>query len=73
MASEAKFIASFEVLNQGIWLRNFIAELRIVNGIERLLKINYDNKSVELYSKNKKNSSKSEHIDIKFVVLKDRV
>ena len=36
---EAKFIAFFEASDHRIWLRNFITGLRIVDGIERLLKI----------------------------------
>ena len=45
----------------------------IVDGIERPLRINYDNKVAELYSKNNKSSSKSKHIDLKFQVVKKRV
>lgn len=35
----AEFIASYEASNQGIWLRNFVTGLGIVNDIERLLKL----------------------------------
>ncbi|PKU81664.1 Retrovirus-related Pol polyprotein from transposon TNT 1-94 [Dendrobium catenatum] len=70
---EAEFIACYEASNQGIWLRNFITGLHIVDGIERPLKINCDNKAAELYSKNNRSSSKSKHIDIKFLVVKERV
>ncbi|RVW89360.1 Retrovirus-related Pol polyprotein from transposon TNT 1-94 [Vitis vinifera] len=42
---EAKFIACYEASNHGIWLRNFITELRIVDGIEKPLRINCDNKA----------------------------
>ena len=70
---EAEFIACYETSNQAIWLRNFITILRIVDGIERPLRIKCDNKAAELYSKNNKNSSKSKHIDLKFLVVKERV
>ena len=56
-----------------IWLRNFITQLRIVNGIKKPLRINCDNKAAKLYSKNNRSSSKSKHIDIKFLVVKERV
>ena len=49
---EAEFIACYEASNHGIWLRNFITQLRIVDGIEKPLRINCDNKAAELYSKN---------------------
>ncbi|RVW41773.1 Retrovirus-related Pol polyprotein from transposon TNT 1-94 [Vitis vinifera] len=49
---ETEFIACYEASNHGIWLRNFITQLRIVDGIEKPLRINCDNKAAELYSKN---------------------
>ncbi|KAL5555019.1 hypothetical protein UlMin_037255 [Ulmus minor] len=70
---EAEFIAYYKASNQGIWLRNFITRLQIVDGIERPLRINCDNKAAKLYSKNNGSSSKSKHIDIKFLVVKERV
>jgi len=70
---EAEFIICYEASNQAIWLRNLITGLQVVEGIERPLKINCDNKAAELYSKNNRSSSKSKHIDIKFLVVKERV
>ncbi|KAL6335947.1 hypothetical protein AAG906_003572 [Vitis piasezkii] len=43
---EAEFIACYETSNHGIWLWNFIIELHIVDGIEKPLRINCDNKVV---------------------------
>ncbi|KAF7132637.1 hypothetical protein RHSIM_Rhsim09G0102700 [Rhododendron simsii] len=45
----------------------------ILNDIEKPLRIYRDNKVVELYSKNDKSLSKSKDIDIKFLVIKERV
>ena len=70
---EAEFITYYEASNHGIWLWNFITELHIVDGIEKPLRINYNNKAVELYSKNNRSSSKSKHIDFKFLVVKEKV
>lgn len=47
----AEFVACYETSNHGIWMRNFVTRLQIVEGIERLLKLYCDNKSVVLYSK----------------------
>ena len=47
--------------------------LQIVEGIERPLKLYCDNKSAVLYSNNNTSSTKSKHIDIKFLVVKERV
>ncbi|RVW22478.1 Retrovirus-related Pol polyprotein from transposon TNT 1-94 [Vitis vinifera] len=70
---EAEFITCYEASNHGIWLWNFVTQLRIVDGIEKPLRINCDNKAAELYSKNNQSSSKSKRIDIKFLVVKERV
>ena len=70
---EVEFIACYESSNQAIWLRNFIIGLCIVDDIEIPLRINYNNNATKLYSKNNINSSKSKHIDLKFLVVKKRV
>jgi len=44
----AEFIACFEASNHGIWLRNIVTGLHVVDGIERPLKIYCDNKLVVL-------------------------
>jgi hypothetical protein len=69
----AEFIAYFEVSNHEIWLKNFIAGLRIVDNIKLPLKLYCDNSSVVLYSNNNRSSLKSKHIDIKFLAVKEIV
>ena len=69
----AEFVTCYEASNHGIWLRNFVTGLRIMDGIERPLKLFCDNKSAVLYSNNNKSSTKSKFIDIKFLVVKERV
>jgi hypothetical protein len=69
----AKFIACFETSNHEIWLRNFVTWLHIVDTIELSLKLYCDNSSAVLYSNNNRSSSKSNHIDIKFLAVKERV
>ena len=71
MATE--FIACFEASNHGIWLRNFFTSLHVVGGIERPLNIYCDNNSTVLYSNNNRSATKSNFIDIKFLVVKGRV
>ncbi|CAH9139231.1 unnamed protein product [Cuscuta epithymum] len=70
---EAEFIACFEASAHALWLRNLVMGLRVVDGIERPLKILCDNKSAVLYSNNNKSSTKTRHIKIKFRVVKERV
>ncbi|KAK4856950.1 hypothetical protein QYF36_023003 [Acer negundo] len=69
----AEFVACYEASNHRIWLWNFVTGLCILEGIERPLKLYCDNKSAVLYSNNNRSSSRSKHIDIKFLVVKERV
>ena len=66
-------MACYEESNHEIWPRNFVIVLQIAEGIKRPLKLYCDSKSVVLYSNNNKSSTKSKHIDIKFLVVKERV
>ena len=69
----AEFIACYETSNHGIWLLNFVTELRTLDGVDRPLRLFSDNKSAVLYSNNSKSSTKSKYIDIKFLIVKERV
>jgi len=68
-----KFMACFESSNHGIWLRNFVTGLCVVDGIERSLRIYCDNESTVQYSNSNRSTTKSKFIDIKFLVVKERV
>jgi len=68
-----EFVACHEASNHVIWLKNLVTGLQIVEEIERPLKLYCDNKLVVLYSNNNRSSTKSKHIDIKFLVVKERV
>ena len=70
---EVEFVACYEVSNHGIWLRNFVIGPRIMEVVERPLKIYCDNKSAMLYSNNNRSSFKSKYIDIEFLGVKERV
>ena len=48
----------------------YTSGLQVVNYIEKSLMIYCDNKVTELNSKSDKSSSKSKHIDIKFLIIK---
>lgn len=65
-----EFIACFEASNHGIWLRNLVTRMHIMEGIERPHKLYCDNKPVVIYSNNNMSSTKSKHIDIKLLVVK---
>ncbi|CAJ2653575.1 unnamed protein product [Trifolium pratense] len=69
----AEFVACFEASNHANWLRNFVTGLRIIGSIERPLKIYCDNSAAVLYSNNSMSSTKSKFIDIKYLVVKEKV
>ena len=70
---EAEFVACFEASSHALWLRNFISGLGVVDSIAKPLRIYCDNTAAVFFSKNDKFSSRSKHIDLKYLVVKERV
>jgi len=52
---------------------NFIYGLKMVDTISRTLRIFYDNSVIVYVAKNNKSESWSKHIDIKYLVIRERV
>ncbi|XP_068651588.1 secreted RxLR effector protein 161-like [Aristolochia californica] len=71
--TEAEFVACFEVSSQIIWLKSFIPGLKIVDTIFKPLRIYCDNSAAVFLAKNNKSRSRSKHIDIKFLALREHV
>jgi hypothetical protein len=69
----AKFVACYEATGQVNWLKKFIPGLKVVNDINRPLKLYYDNNPVVQYAHNNRSSGAVKHIDIKYYVVKDKV
>ncbi|XP_043703078.1 secreted RxLR effector protein 161-like [Telopea speciosissima] len=70
---QAEFVALFEATKQVVWLRNFISELKVVDSISRPLRVWCDNTSAVCFSKNNKKTSSSKHIEIKYLLVKEKV
>ncbi|XP_042988660.1 secreted RxLR effector protein 161-like [Carya illinoinensis] len=70
---EAEYVACYEATCQAIWLRNFILGLGVMNTISRPLKIFCDNSAAVAFSRNTRSSSRSKHIDIKFLFVRERI
>ena len=70
---EAKFVACFEATIHGLWLRNFISKLGIVNSISKLLRIYCDNFVAIFFSKNDKYSNCAKHMELKYLTVKEKV
>ena len=70
---EAEFVSCFEATSQGVWLNSFIYGLRLMDSISRPLRIFCDNSAVVFLDKNNKNGSRSKHIDIKYLAIREHV
>ena len=70
---QAEFLACYEAVGQAIWLKNFIPGLRVVDSISKPLTLYCDNKAAVFFSHNNKSSGAAKHIDIKYLVVRDRI
>ncbi|WJZ97087.1 hypothetical protein VitviT2T_015721 [Vitis vinifera] len=70
---EAEFISCFEATSQGVWFKSFISGLRVMDSISRPLSIYCDNSAAVFMAKNNKSGSRSKHIDIKYLAIRERV
>ena len=70
---EAEFVSCFEATSHGVWLKSFISGLRVVDSISRPLTLYCDNSAAVFMAKNNKSGSRSKHIDIKYLAIRERV
>ena len=54
---EAEFVSYFEATSHGLWMKSFIAGLRVVDSISRPLRIYCDNLIAVFMAKNNKSGS----------------
>ena len=69
----AEFVACYEASGQVTCLKKFVPGLRVVDSIEKPLKLYRDNEAAVFYAHNNKSSGAAKHIDIKFYVVKEQV
>ena len=70
---EAEFVSCFEATSQVVWLKSFIYVLRVMDSISRPLRIFCDNSAAVFLAKNNKSGSRSKHIDIKYLAIRELV
>ena len=70
---EVGYVACYEATCHAIWLRNFVSGLHVIASIMRPLRIYCDNSVVVRFSKNNKIIGGSKHIDIKYLVVREKV
>jgi hypothetical protein len=69
----AEFVACYEAVGQAMWLKKFVPDLRVVDSIERPLKLYCDNEPAVLYAHNNKKTKVVKHINIRFYVVKEKI
>jgi hypothetical protein len=69
----AEFVACYEASGQVNWFKKFLPGLRVVDSIEKPLKLYCDNNPAVEYAHNNRSSGAAKHIDIKYYVVKDKV
>jgi hypothetical protein len=70
---EAEFVSYFKATSHRVWLKSFIYGLRIIDSIYRPLRMFYSNSTAVFMAKNNKNESRSKHIDIKYLAIRERL
>jgi hypothetical protein len=68
----AEFVACYEAAGQVKWLKKFVLGLKVVDSIQRPLKMYCDNEPAVFYAHNK-SSGAAKHIGIRFYVVKDKI
>ena len=69
----AEFVACYEATGQVNWLKKFIPGLKVIDDIHKPLKLYCDNNLAVCYAHNNKSSGAVKHIDIKYIVVEDKV
>jgi hypothetical protein len=69
----AEFVACYEATEQAMWLKKSMPDLRVIDKIERPLKLYCDNEPAVLYSHNNKKTKVVKHINIMFYVVKKKI
>ena len=66
-------MACYHATGQAVWLKNFIPGLQVIDSIARPLTLFCDNEAAVFFSKNNKSSGASKWIDIKYLVVRDKI
>jgi hypothetical protein len=69
----AEFVAYYAAVGQAMWLKKFVPGLRVVDNIERPLRLYCDNEPVVLYAHNNKKTKAVKHINIRFYIVKEKI
>jgi hypothetical protein len=73
LTMHAEFVDTYEATGQAIWMKKFVPGLRVVDSIERPLRIYCDNEPTIFFSHNNKPSGAAKYIDIKCYIVKEKI
>ena len=68
-----EFVTMHEANGQAIKIKKFVPGLRVVDSIERPLRIYCDNEPAVFFSHNNKSSGSAKYIDIKCYIVKEKI
>ena len=69
----AEFIACYEATGQALWLKKFIPDLKVVDCIDKPLKMYCDNQPAVFYAHNNKSSNATKPVEVKYYIVKHKV
>jgi hypothetical protein len=69
----AEFVACYEAVGQAMWLKKFVPGLRVVDSIEKPLKLYCGNEPAVLYAHNNKKTKAAKHINIRIYIVKEKI
>ena len=71
---QAEYIAVYETMCEGLWIRNFLKQTKVLSHIvDDAIVIYCDNEAAVFFTKNNKRSCNSKHIDLKYYSVRERV
>jgi hypothetical protein len=68
-----EFVACYEATWQVNWLKKFIPGLKVIDNINKPMRLYFDNNPAVQYAHNNRSSDAAKHIDIKYYIVKDKV
>ncbi|KAF2318655.1 hypothetical protein GH714_009593 [Hevea brasiliensis] len=70
---EAEYVACYEATCQAIWLKKLISGMLVVESISRPLTIYCNNTPAICFSQSHRNSSRTKHFDVKFLLVREKI
>ena len=70
---EAKYVASYEATKEAVWLHKFLKDLEVVQDMDQLLTLYYDNSRAVANSEEPRSHKRGKHIEQKYHLISEIV